>query len=331
MTGDLTGDVTGNVTGDLTGDVTGNVTGDVTGGTISGTFTGDGSAITGVMVPADNVTPGIFGTDPGSTLYQVYGHMFPDNGGIITANDIVAGTYDIEVADMVYTTLPDGSGGQTVQQLEGIYDITVANANYQPILTLDNNQGSLIRGENNSDGSYAIHVNVNTETGQGFYVNNANSNAIGTGFMVDYAGKGTPVYVNRFSASPIDTDEPAVAIYNNSNGAALSPANQMGANLYIENNATSSKSTAIKVEQGRTMLAYADASTGDLSDLGYASVINVDDGSGTPVTITDLPTDGDNGQVLYVTFEDGGTYDTYTVAAGEGLKFVYANGWKVIR
>jgi hypothetical protein len=225
---------------------------------------------------------------------------------VVTANDLENKAYDI--------------------------DITANRSTTDPILELSNDTGSLMEGTvDGSFGAYGININITTEYGNGYYVNNTNANAQGQGFMVDYAGVGVPLKVNRYNN--VATDDPAVVIYNQTEGSATPPGNpRYGANMYLENLATGSKSTALYVKQGRTMLAYAEAAAGDLSGLGRASVIHVDDGSGNPVTITNLPSDGANGQVLYVTFEDGGSYGAYTAAAGEGLKFVYAGGaWRVIQ
>jgi hypothetical protein len=261
-------------------------------------------------VPFDNVEPGTLGNT--GELYFVGANLMPlAPNGTIQANDLQDRAYQI--------------------------DITAVRSTTDPILDLSNDQGSLMEGVvNGSFGAYGIYLDVTTEFGNGYYVQNTHANAQGNGFMVDYAGIGTAMKVQRGNNT---SGNGAVAVYNGTD-VAPNAGSQHGANMYLENMTSGSEATALYVERGRTMLAYADATlTGndaDLSGLGYASVINVPDNGvgGTATDVTALPSNAENGQVLYVTFDDadGGTYNAYTVAQGEGLKFVYAgSSWKVIR
>ncbi len=109
------------------------------------------------------------------------------------------------------------------------------------------------------------------------------------------------------------------AMYANSN-STLKPT------VVLENSDATSASKALKIANGGVVLKSAVATgTADLSNYGYASVIQINQDITTPPA-------GEDGQILYIYNSDGSdhTFNGMNVKAGKVSTFIYIGAWRQV-
>ncbi|MFA6569842.1 MAG: hypothetical protein WCT77_01250 [Bacteroidota bacterium] len=279
------------------------------------------------------------------------------------AIDALASQFASAAAPTGALTLYNTANGYALNIAQGsIYSSQVAAIN-NVILANSNAGGALIDGTTSGSG---INLRNNGITGDGVNVQLTGASNTFTSVLGDNQGQGPGGVFLQTDIGAVDPQAPGLLAFSNSQGSgpAYNSASfsTLGAAIYATNNSVNKIAgdgnlpTAIRVENGRMVMSSATFSTHavgmDLSTMtnpfggtgfGYASVIIwIDDASGTPSTITVLPSGAIIGQVLYIVNADingatptlGITGLTVPLNPGQTAHFVYTgvptignNGW----